>query len=286
MMKLSSGYLEYFKERFPFIPLYIYCTLTIVGVSTGFDRNADILTILILGLIYVSFLLHIRVLDEFKDFVYDSKHHPERPVQKGSVKLSGLKIIGFLNLAFMISAAFMLFGSAAVFLIAALAYTFLMFNEFFISDFYERYLVLYMIAHEMVFIPLFLFFFSTYNGKLWFFTNFSGAALFIYLIIPIIVIEIGRKIKHRKDESGKKTHDTYAFRWGQKRTVYVFSALIISAGILSFMITGFTPLLSWLLIISALSIAILNNIKTEIVVENSMLLTTTFALLIPVLPVF
>src|SRR3989344_1881307 len=87
----------YFTTRFPVFPLALFCIFTLAGVTELSQGQFFSIKTLLLSLVYLLFLFHLRVLDEFKDFNYDSIHHKNRPVQKGLVTLGQLAIIGIVN---------------------------------------------------------------------------------------------------------------------------------------------------------------------------------------------
>lgn len=274
MIKTVKRLNSYLKERFPWFSLSIYSLLTIFAINSAF-KSFNIFKVFGLALLYVLFLFHLRVLDEFKDFQYDAENHADRPIPRGLIDLNFIKTLGIINFALQVTLSYLL-APPAVFLLylLTLTYTGLMFKEFFASRFLRVKPVLYLISHEIVLIPLFLFFYSTLNGALWKITSFSKLALFIYTFLPIILIEIGRKLKHRVNTEGKHTNDTYAYVWGEKTSIVVFAAIIILAGILSF---------SRLLLLSGAILILGSQMFPKFIVKNHMGLTTIFALLLPIL---
>lgn len=265
----------YTKERFPVIPLFLYSFLTLSAIGTFFEEWPQPWVILILSLVYLGFWFHIRILDEFKDYSFDVKYHPERPVSSGEILLDDIKRLGVYNATIIIFLPLIITRSFSLILfLISFGYTFLMYKEFFIENFAERNLTLYIITHEVVFIPLFLYFYSAFNGSLWLPHSVSSVAHFIYLLTPITLMEIGRKIKHRKDTSGKFTTDTYAYRWGQQRTIYIFAALVTLVGVLSFFIESYPLFLSLLTILFGVFIFFAGKYLKTIIVRGSMMITT------------
>lgn len=274
----------YFKERFPFFPLFVYSFLTISGISNKIQIHTKLIQVLLLSIVYTSFLFHLRILDEFKDFEYDSKHHPGRPIQKGTISLSKIKIIGIINFFILLFASVTVTKQDIVLLILfVMIYSLLMFKEFFIKNFYEKSATLYLISHQIVFIPLFLFFYSSLITTFWFPDNLPGYSLFIYTLIPIVLIEIGRKMKYRFDKHGRKTDDTYLFIWGERRTINIFSALVVLSGLLSFSIQNFNWLISSFILTLGLFLTIGGFLFPKKIIKFNMMITIFFALGLPAL---
>lgn len=276
-----QNFIHYLKHRFPVVPLYLYTLITVLGISATTNSH-NYFKVFSLSIIYLLFLFHLRVLDEFKDFSYDTKHHTDRPVQSGLITLRELQKVGFIN---SIMIAFLVFFTASLFVATffgiAYLYTFLMFKEFFLGEKLKKRSVLYLLSHEVVFIPLFLYFYSALYEKVWIINSISDAALVLFTIIPIILIEIGRKIPHRYDKKGRKTNDTYSFQWGEVKTIQVFSALVVISGVLSLFITHFKQMLTMGIFAGGSALYVMSYIHHQIIVKYNMVITTIFALGLP-----
>ncbi len=263
------------------IPLFLYTSATALGISSAIS-SVYTLKIIVVSVIYLLFLFHLRVLDEFKDYAYDTKFHTDRPVQKGLISLSELKLVGLVNLLITFILAFLNGPFSVSFpLVIAYLYTVLMFKEFFEGRWLKKQIVLYLISHELVFLPLFWYFFSAIRGHFWRIDSISSAALLVYFILPVLVIEIGRKIPHRYDKKGRKTDDTYSFTWGEPNTIRVFASIIIVSGLLSMVILRFNFLATMAIIASGIFLSLMSFRHSKIIVQHSMSITTFFALGLP-----
>lgn len=282
MQTMFSKISSYFKERFPIGPLALYSGLTIFGIANKIQTQVNYFNVFALFFIYLGFLLHLRILDEFKDYNYDSIHHQGRPVQRGFVSLTFLKYIGVANFFFMVALGFFISPLLifAIFLFA-MSYTYLMFNEFFIKKFHEKSAFLYLISHQIIFLPLFYFFFSVLNKGLFKLNDQSSVALFIFSILPIVIIEIGRKMNHRIDHRGKKTNDTYAYVWGERTSICIFALFIIIEGVLSFFIIGFLKSLSFSIILIGFFLFAGLYKHHRIIMSYHMAITTIVGLFLP-----
>ena len=274
----------FLKQRFPIFPLLIFSILTISGISTKIQPYTNNAKVILLAFIYTGFLFHLRILDEFKDYEYDSRYHPDRPVQSGEISLKQIKIFGIINLAIMLAASLIASSLKLIsLLIFVIFYSFVMFKEFFIKNFYEKSPVLYLISHQVVFIPLYLYLYSSLNSSFWPITDLEKLSLFCYSLTPVILIEIGRKMNYRFDKEGKKTNDTYLFVWGERRTISTFSILLILSGMFSFYIQNFRWLLSILILISGLVIFIGGFLFPKKIIKLNMVITFISVLSLPAL---
>ena len=230
MITTAARCYDYSKTRFPLGPLLLHCGLTafVIGaVSNGSSWDS-----LIYAVMYLLFLLHMRVLDEYKDKDFDDKNYPGRPVQSGSITLEELRGIGIFNFFILLLLGFIkLNGASWVLFLTAIGYSFLMYKEFFIKDFWQRSPSLYLFFHQVVLILLFLvFMLSGFDYER---MSLMGANLaFVYA--AVLIIELGRKIKRRYDPEGNETLDTYAYVWGQRFTINA----VVLIGIAVFMLNA------------------------------------------------
>lgn len=271
----------YLKARFPVPSLAFYTLLTLFAINSVFEKSNYGKAIL-LGLIYLLFLFYLRVLDEFKDFAYDSKEHADRPVQSGLVSLSFLCNVGLVDLFLFLLLGFLVSPLNVFFLLVlTLFYSFLMYKEFFIRDLLRKRTLLYLLSHQVVLIPLFLFFYSVFYGDVWPLNSVSHLSLFLYTVLPALLIEVGRKLDHRLNTRGEKTDDTYAYAWGERTSIRVYAFLVFLGGSFSLSITGFS--LSFTVVIFSFSLFVFvgSFLFHKVIMAKSMFLTVVTAFLLP-----
>ncbi|MDO8459797.1 MAG: hypothetical protein Q7S74_01685 [Nanoarchaeota archaeon] len=270
---------EYQKERFPVLFILISGTAVVLSsaaVSIGASESILNIPLKILFAIIVSFLfmLHIRVIDEYRDYLFDSKYHNDRPVQSGVISLKELLIIDIagLFLQFIITASFSL--KASILWFAAFGYTIVSGNDFFLGNKIKRKFFLY---NGLNLIQLFIFQFYLYTL---FNPNFTLNILlfvhFIFAVSNLFLVEFARKMKVTKQES--KVKDTYSSRFGKKGAslIYIFiaffsfillvySLMIIKPGITSL---GACFFFLDIIVICSLFYIINDNKISEIVVQG------------------
>jgi len=277
---MTNKWILYLKERFPAIPLFVFTLLVSISAEK-YISNIISFKSLISGLIFLSFFLHLRLLDEFKDFEFDSNFHKDRPIQTGLIKLTDIKTLLFTNLLLMIFVSIL--TKYPLLFALSLAYTLLMFKDFFVKNFFTKSPILYLISHEIVFLLMYLYLFTFLSGKIYLSANLNEFLLFAYLLIPVIIIEIGRKMNHRYDHIGNKTTDTYSHIWGDFNTITVFFSLVAINVVALSIIKNRLSIIILLIPCIIITILSLNNQFRNKIMQNHMKLTTLFALVFPLL---
>ena len=203
--------------------------------------------------------LQLRIADEFKDAEEDARWRPYRPVPRGLVKLSELRVMFII--AALMQIALVLAHDVRLLIVLAIAWTYLtlMSVEFFCRDWLKARPVVYLITH-MGIMPLVDFFGtacewlprgSTPPSRLgWFLAAsfFNG-----------IVIEIGRKLRQPGDE--EEGVETYSRLWGKSGGAAVWLTALLAtlgcAGMAAARIGFAGPLMIGLGIILAVVMALL-----------------------------
>ena len=217
------------KERFPFAIL-VFTTLAVVLSSLIINIPAkDTISkhwveVLIGTITCLLFMFHIRVLDEYKDLEFDGQYHPERPVQRGIIKLKELR---FLDIVGLIIQAFLnLFFSLTSFLywLIALIYTLIAGKEFFIKNWIRKHFYLYNILNllQLFLLQIYLYALIDKNFSL---KNSLLTIHFIFALLNALLLEFARKMYSKDDES--KGKDTYSSRLGVKLASLSYSGIYI-----------------------------------------------------------
>ncbi len=232
---IVARFLRYTEERYSlrnFIPLSLIFAIT-AGICVQkniYGSIAGTSSIFLSFLAVFLFLLRLRLFDEFKDFAHDMIHYPSRPVPRGLIALGELKaIIVYILCAELLIAASR--GAAAGMIFAvALAYSFLMFKEFFVKDWLRNHFTVYIVSHEILAFPLFFYIFSLNGVKLadigqgyyWLLALFFGCQIFL--------LEVARKT--RAVELEVPSRDTYTAQYGIAGTAVLLICLSVSIEVL------------------------------------------------------
>ncbi len=215
----------YFKEMYPIIPRLalglivfgeIYFIVLLNNGVTGFRIGIQEL---IGGFTVFSFLLWLRIADDFKDYELDCRLFAHRPLPSGRVKKRDLAIFVtilitvtvILNAAFMNNFGFFLF---------LYVYGTLMSLWFFHKKKIQKSLPLALVTHNPVQMIMNVYIISftciKYGLGAFTLTNFLAAWT---LYFPALIWEISRKIRAPRDET---EYVTYSKLFGyQKSTMFV-----------------------------------------------------------------
>ncbi len=219
----------YQKERFPLLahgPLIAAFSACAVSFSSlirsapppGWEMFLTAFAVCLL------MFLQLRIADEFKDAEEDARWRPYRPVPRGLVKLSELRLVFLLAAA--VQLGLVLWLDLRLLWVLGIAWTYLalMSVEFFFRDWLKARPVVYLLSH-MGIMPLVDFFGTACEwlpragapprGLEWFLAAsfFNG-----------IVIEIGRKLRQPADE--EEGVETYSRLWGKCGAAAVWLAML------------------------------------------------------------
>lgn len=220
----------YQKERFPLaahgplIAAFSACAVSFSSLLRHAPQPGFQMYGVAFGVCLLMFL-QLRIADEFKDFEDDSRWRPYRPVPRGLVKLSELRVVFIIAAA--IQLGLVLWLDARLLWVLGIAWTYLalMSVEFFCRDWLKARPVVYLVTH-MGIMPLVDFFGTACEwlprvgkapvGLGWFLAAsfFNG-----------VVIELGRKLRQPADE--EEGVETYSALWGVHRGVTMWLLTLI-----------------------------------------------------------
>lgn len=149
-----SNWVILIKERFNpivYLPMILAFVVSIwLFASKAMSLEASFANLMIILLIACSAFFRLRLFDEIKDYEIDLKINPSRPLARGVLTTSQVKIGILILITFELCLA--LFLSLPVFLIHGFCvfYSLLMYEEFFIGDLLRPHLTTYAITHTLV----------------------------------------------------------------------------------------------------------------------------------------
>ena len=275
---------EFQKERLQ-LEVLIFTTsavvLSSVAVSLPSGENISnyLIEIIVSIITLLLFMFHIRVLDEHKDYHFDSRYHQGRPIQRGLISLKELltlDIVGLL-IIFLVNIFFPL--RAIIFLFIAFGYTLIAGNEFFMKNWIRKRFFLYNFLNLLQLLFLQFYLYSLIDPK-FSFKNILLTVHFAFVLFNVGILEFARKLKAKSEETDAK--DTYSSRLGIKKSVLVYILICFTVyGLFLYMFSslGF----SWILFAISLTFLNLVILTTLIYMSNnnktSSLLLQSFAAL-------
>jgi 4-hydroxybenzoate polyprenyltransferase len=149
-----NAWLTFCRERFALVEhaLMIACftggNAYVATKLAGFSFSW--LSFVVAYVVTFSFFFRLRLFDEIKDYEFDIEHNPTRPLARGLIKIPEVKSVIFALTAFEILVVGLATPYAAIFHLAAIAYSYLMYKEFFIGDYIRPHLTTYAVMHTLV----------------------------------------------------------------------------------------------------------------------------------------
>lgn len=187
------------------------------------------------GITLLCVFFHLRVFDEHKDFAEDSKHYPERVLQRGLITLRQLAILGAVAIGLELALAAHRGPETLVSVLLVIGFSLLMLKEFFIGDWLRRNFLLYAMTHMLIMPLTALMIFSFATGRLpW----QAPAWFWLYSFVGFFVTsnwEVSRKIRAPEEEidgvdSYTKAFGLYGAAWVVLGIRVIDTALVALVG--------------------------------------------------------
>jgi len=183
----------------------------------------------------LCFFFHLRVFDEHKDFEDDSRHHPERVLQRGIITLRELRILGGIAIALEIVLGALRGKQALVAVLIALGFSVLMLKEFFIGPWLRKHFLWYATLHMLIMPLLALVVYSFTTSR---YPWEAPAWFWVYAFVGFFVTfnwEVSRKIRAPEQEiegvdSYTKIFGTYGAAWVVLLIRVIDTALVALVG--------------------------------------------------------
>jgi 4-hydroxybenzoate polyprenyltransferase len=169
---------------------------------------------------------HLRVFDEIKDYKKDRTAHPERPLPRGIITVSeARRVAGAVILAEICLGIFT--GLPALLAVCCvIAYSLLMYKEFFIGEWLRPRLATYAFTHTIISCWMSLLVYSSATGRYFWQASGEYGAFLIANIMMFNVFEFGRKTFAIEEE--KDVIESYSRRLGP---VGAAASVFIMAGV-------------------------------------------------------
>ena len=211
---------RYQKERFPVLPLLL--GIVPATLSSGAIVSSSPGTTAIFGAIAASlaYILHVRIVDELRDFEHDVLYHPTRPLQSGIISRKELRYVDIAATAVLLFIALSLGASAIIIALAMLGYTYLAGKEFFLGETLRRRFFVYngLNLFQMLLLQIFVYTIFAPSLSL----TMLLLAHFLFTTAGTVIFEFVRKLKiPGEDGSGKDTY-THYLGFYASHSIYLF----------------------------------------------------------------
>lgn len=212
----------YQKERFPVAVLVVSLFPAILSSGAVVGTHA-VLNAVMAVLASLAYLLHIRIIDEHRDFHHDNIHHTNRPVQVGLISQWELGRIDVLAVSILLAVALVSGIPAFGLSVAMLGYSYLAGKEFFLGDKIKEHFFFYNTVNIVQMLLMQLFVYAVFAEAF----SFERLILahFLFTTVGTITFEFIRKVKiPGGDGTGK---DTYTWHLGFSNSIVVYLSLVL-----------------------------------------------------------
>lgn len=223
LLTTTKNFYLYQSKRFPIIVLGLSFLPAILSSGTVVAVQVETNFVVTALIVSLAYLLHVRIIDEFRDYEHDLKHHKDRPVSTGVITLKELRVIDWLAVTVVPLASLYASFEALLIVVAMLFYSYFAGKEFFLGMLFRRYFYLY---NAVNLVQMFLLQILVYSIAS---PSFSFTTLvtvhFLFTATGTVIFEFLRKVKSPgQDGTGK---DTYTWFLGFNNALLIYTAFAI-----------------------------------------------------------
>lgn len=227
---VAKRFNAYQRERFPIIILAISLLPAIFSSAVIVSTHPTVLGGVAALLASVAYLLHIRVIDEHRDFEHDNHHHSNRPVQVNTISMNQLHRVDLVAVIILMAIAVMAGMRALIVMAIMLLYSYLAGKEFFVGERIRRHFFVYNAVNLVQMLLMQVFVYSIFSNSLQF--SLIIGIHFLFTTVGSIVIEFVRKLKIPGDDGTGM--DTYTWYFGFYKSLLIYSVLVLLNAVLFF----------------------------------------------------
>jgi len=229
-LTVARRFNTYQRERFPIIILSISLLPAILSSAVVVSTHPTILGGVTALLASVAYLLHIRVIDEHRDFEHDNLHHANRPVQINTISKHELQMVDMVAVFLLIAITVMAGMRAVIVMAIMLLYSYFAGKEFFVGEKIRRHFFVYNGVNLVQMLLMQIFVYSIFLDSFQF--SLIVGIHFLFTTVGTIVIEFIRKLKVPGDDGTGK--DTYTWYFGFNKSLIIYSVFVLLNAVLFF----------------------------------------------------
>jgi len=213
----------YQRERFPIVALLISLIPAVLSSGAVAVGSPALLQCVIALIASVLYLLHIRIIDEHRDFGHDNEHYKSRPIQIGVISKKELQRIDLLVLFFIVFIAAVAGVYALGVAVTMLIYSYIAGKEFFQGEKLRRHFFAYnsinLVQMLLMQILVYALFIDSVPLTLLILSHF------LFTSTGTIIFEFLRKLKvPGEDGTGR---DTYTWYLGFSKALWIYLGFFI-----------------------------------------------------------
>ena len=219
VISILGRFYLYQKERFPVLPLLLGIIPATLSSSAVLPSNLTVATFCAAVAGSFAYLLHVRIVDELRDFEHDVLYHPTRPLQSGAISRRELRYVDVTAVTVLLVIAFTAGASAVVIALTMLGYTYLAGKEFYVGEALRKRFFIYNALNLAQMLLMQLFVYALFAPRISF--SLLLLAHFLFTTVGTIIFEFVRKLKvPGEDGVGKDTY-TYYLGFGVAHSTYL-----------------------------------------------------------------
>lgn len=222
-LTIARRFNAYQRERFPVIVLAVSLLPAIFSSAVVVSTHPTILGGVVALLASIAYLLHIRVIDEHRDFEHDNHHHAGRPIQVNTISRHELQLVDIAAVLLLITIAVMAGMKAVIVMVIMLSYSYLAGKEFFVGEKIRRYFFIYNGVNLVQMLLMQIFVYSIFANSFQF--SLIVGIHFLFTTVGTIIIEFIRKLKVPGDDGTGK--DTYTWYLGFNNSLVIYSVFVL-----------------------------------------------------------
>jgi 4-hydroxybenzoate polyprenyltransferase len=217
--------LTFIIERANIVPNILLCSFILLSLNLLLKGVINFPASLLGFLSLFTFIIELRLMDEYKDYEKDKIANPTRPLPRGLISLPECLGMIYLFLGalwiFALSAALLFNWKAGLFQALVNIWLYLMYKEFFVGKNLSNHPLTYATTHQIIIVPI-LFFIVALIDPTQIFSHITFGLSFI-LLGSFYTYEVGRKLNPNADKILK----TYLVEYGPEKTVLILSFLVL-----------------------------------------------------------
>lgn len=220
---LLKNFYSYQKERFPIVVLALSFLPAILSSSAVTAVQLSPVFVLVALLVSVSYLLHVRIIDEFRDYEHDLKHHKDRPVPSGVISLEDLRIVDLIVVTVVLLVPIFVSFEAFLIAIVMLLYSYFARKEFFLGLQFRKHFYFYNAINlvQMLLLQILVY---TFANPTFSFTSLVTVH-FLFTATGTVIFEFLRKVKNPGDDGTGK--DTYTWFLGFNNALILYAIFMV-----------------------------------------------------------
>ena len=231
-LKTARKFYTYQQERFPVVVLTISLFPAILSSGAVVSSHPMLSQMAFALIASIAYLLHIRVIDEHRDFEHDNTHHFGRPIQVGVISKKELKYVDILAILVLVAIAVSAGLLALALSVLMLGYSYLAAKEFFMGEKIRSYFFTYNALNLIQMLLMQIFVYVIFANTLP--VNKLVVAHFLFTTVGTLVFEFVRKLKiPGEDGTGR---DTYTWYLDFDHALTIYQAFIFLDALLFFWI--------------------------------------------------